>query len=91
MFRQFTKALNKNVALIAKRFFDAFERRFLLFFLEQKTVKPIEKIESESAKAIIPDTIKVKKEDEKKPVTPVQKPADIKNKKAEKPKTNNDY
>lgn len=55
--------------------------------------KPIEKIEIESEipKAIIPDTIKVKKEDEKKPVTPVQKPADIKNKKADKPKTNNDY
>ena len=54
--------------------------------------EPIEKIgiESEIPKAILPDTIKVKKGDEKKPVTPAIKPADDKGKK-DKPKTNNDY
>ena len=59
---------------------------------------PTEKIdiESEIPKAIIPDTIRAKKGDEKKPddkkpVTPALKPADDKGKKGDKPKTNNDY
>ena len=53
-------------------------------------------IESEIPKAIIPDTIKAKKGDEKKPdekktAPPAIKPADDKGKKGEKPKTTNDY
>lgn len=60
--------------------------------------QPTEKIgiESEIPKATLPDTIKIKKgddkkPDDKKPVTPVQKPVAEKGKKVEKPKTNNDY
>ena len=60
--------------------------------------KPIEKIEIESEipKGILPDTGKLKKGDAKKPddkktLSPVTNPADGKNKKAAKPKINNEY